>query len=298
MQIVIKQLSILYVFLFVGWLIGKLKRDVASRADILSVLLVNIFLPCKVFNTFANNFSFSYFSNHYIVLLAALVLLSVLIIISKFIPRFLTQNEYEQKILSYSFVITNYAYLGYTLIASVFGENVLARFMLFAIPFIVYTYTVGYTQLTGHINANKTLINPITVAIVLGIFVGLLNIPLPEVVTSVTSMASACVGPQSMLLTGITLSTFSIKEMITDKTAYVFSALRLVVIPALVYLVCRVLMIESILPMLLIITCMPCGLNTIVFPKLVGKDCNLGARLALITHIFSVITVPFWLSLI
>ena len=57
MQIILKQLSILYIFLLAGWLIGRLKKDKASHADILSVLLVNILLPCKVFSTFANNFS-------------------------------------------------------------------------------------------------------------------------------------------------------------------------------------------------------------------------------------------------
>ena len=61
MLLVFKQLFILYIFLFAGWLIGKLKKDKASHADILSVLLVNLLLPCKVFNTFANNFTVSYF---------------------------------------------------------------------------------------------------------------------------------------------------------------------------------------------------------------------------------------------
>ena len=48
----------------------------------------------------------------------------------------------------------------------------------------------------------------------------------------------------------------------------------------------------------IIVTCMPCGLNTIVFPKLVGEDCSLGAGLVLTTHALSCITLPFWLFLI
>ena len=53
MQTIFEQLSILYVFLLAGWLIGKKKKEKADHADILSVLLVNILLPCKVFSTFA-----------------------------------------------------------------------------------------------------------------------------------------------------------------------------------------------------------------------------------------------------
>ena len=65
MQIVFKQLLVLYIFLFMGWLIGKAKREKASHADILSVLLVNVLLPCKVFSTFANNVTHTYIREKY-----------------------------------------------------------------------------------------------------------------------------------------------------------------------------------------------------------------------------------------
>lgn len=298
MGIVFEQLAVLYIFLAAGFLIGRIKKDKASHADILSVLLVNIFLPCKVFNTFSSNFTVDYFKENYVLPLAALVLLTVLAVGSRFVSKLLTKHKYEQKVYTYSFAITNYAYLGYTLIGDAISETMLAQFMFFAIPFIIYTYTVGYVLLTGGKKPLKKLLNPITAAIVLGMISGLTGLDMPDVVGDVLSKASACVGPLSMLLTGITLSGFAMKELVADKTAYVFSALRLIVIPAAAYLICLGLKLELIAPMVLIITCMPCGLNTIVFPKLVGEDCKPGARLALITHVFSLATLPFWLSLI
>ena len=298
MQIIFKQVFILYVFLFSGWLIGKLKKEKVSHTEILSVLLVNIFLPCKVFGTFANNFTVSYFTEKYTYLIASFVLIALLMLISFFLPKLLTKRPYERKVYSYSFVIPNYGYLGYVLIEAVFGEAVLAAFMFFAIPFIVYTYTVGYALLTGGEKPIKRLLNPITVSIVLGMAFGLLGIEMPDVMSKVISMGSAAVGPLSMLLTGITLSGFAIKGLLTDKTAYIFCALRLLVIPAAAFGVCKLVGADFVLPMILIITCMPCGLNTIVFPKLIGEDCKPGARLALISHILSLVTLPLWLSLL
>ena len=295
---VLKQLVILYIFLLVGYLIGRIKKDKASHSDILSVLLINIFLPCKVFNTFANNFTISYFSERYSLLITSLVLILVLVTIAYFGSKLLTKKEYEQKVYRYSFVLTNYAYLGYVLIESVFGEMFLSEFVFFAIPFIIYTYTFGYALLTGGKNFIKKLLNPLTIAIALGMIVGLANITLPEVVSKVVSSSSACVGPLSMILTGMTLSTFKLKELILDKTAYIFIFLRLIVIPGIAYLICLGLRLYTVLPMVLIITAMPCGLNTVVFPKLIGEDCKPGARLALISHFFSIITLPLWLSLI
>lgn len=298
MLLVFEQLFILYIFLFAGWLIGKIKKDKAPHADILSVLLVNLLLPCKVFNTFSKNFTVSYFKEKYSLLIASVILISVLLVLAFFLSKALTKKPYERKVYRYSFAITNYSYLGYVLIESVFGEATLTGFIFFGIPFIIYTYTFGYALLTGGKKPLKRLLNPITVSIILGMIFGLAGISLPEVLSKAVSMASACVGPTSMLLTGITLSTFALGELLLDKKAYIFSALRLIIIPGMVYLVFRLLGINEVLPMALIITCMPCGLNTIVFPRLIGEDCKPGARLALISHIFALATLPLWLSLL
>ncbi|MBQ5842795.1 MAG: AEC family transporter, partial [Clostridia bacterium] len=156
----------------------------------------------------------------------------------------------------------------------------------------------GYAMLTGGKKPLKRLLNPITIAIVLGMICGMTSVKIPDVISSVTSMASACVGPLSMLLTGITLAAFSLKELFKNKQAYIFCAIRLVLFPAVAYGVCTLFGLDALLPFILIITVMPCGLNTIVFPKLVGEDCKPGARLALVSHLLSLVTLPLWLSLI
>ena len=55
---------------------------------------------------------------------------------------------------------------------------------------------------------------------------------------------------------------------------------------------------DSVLPSAVMMACMPCGLNPVVFPKLIGQDCRLGARLILLSSILSCITIPFWMQLL
>ncbi len=298
MKHIIQQLFLLYLFIIAGWLIGKKNRAKASHSEILSVLLVNLLLPCKVFRAFALNFTGAYFKERYRYLFPSLILLAVLIAFAYFGARLMTKHSYQRKIYRYSLVVTNYAYLGYVLIEAVFGEAMLTDFVFFAIPFIVYTYTFGYALLTGGKNPWKRLLNPMTVSIALGMVFSLSGFSLPRLLFEAISMASSCVGPVSMLLTGLTLSAFTLKDMVLDHKAYLFSALRLLLIPAAVFLACRLLRLDSVLPMMVMITCMPCGLNTVVFPKLVGEDCRLSARLTLISHLFALPTLMFWLWMI
>lgn len=300
---VLKQLLVLYLFLFIGWLFGNLKKGLAEQGSVLSFLLVNLFLPCKVFGTFSENFTVSYIKNNFTTVVFSISLLLLLVALAIPVSHLMTKNEYERRVFRYSVPISNYAYLGYVLIEELFGASGLTNMILFCIPFAIYTYSFGYSLLTGRDGSLKKLINPMIIAILIGMIFGLSGIRVPLVISKAVSTSSACVGPLSMILTGLTLSGFSLKALALDKKAYVFTLLRLIVIPLFVFGVCEA--VGAIIPIdvsiktsALLVACMPCGLNPIVFPKLIGEDCTPGARLALLTHTFSCITLPIWISIL
>ena len=301
MLTVLRQLFVLYTFLALGFFFGRWKKEQTAHTGLLSFLLVNLFLPAKVFGTFSKNFTVDYIRYHYVTIIFSLVLLVLLALLAIPLSRLLTKQNYERSVYRYSLTISNYAYMGYVLAEELFGAQGLTDLILFCIPFAIYTYTFGYAMLTGKGTSIRRVINPMTVAILCGMAVGLSGLSVPAMLSQVLTSASACVGPLSMLLTGMTLSTFALRELISDWRAYLFSALRLLILPACVLGFCLLVGLtgvipDSVLPAAVMMACMPCGLNTIVFPKLVGEDCRIGARLALLTHLFSCLTIPIWLS--
>ena len=298
MLIIIQQLSVLYIFLMLGFFFGKWKKEQQAHTGILSFLLVNLFLPAKVFNTFSKNFTQSYITENGKTIVVSTSLLLFLVAFSLLIAKLLTKDKYEQKVYRYSLTLANYAYMGYALCESIFGESGLTDLILFCIPFAIYTYTFGYAMLTGKGNTLKKLLNPMTGAIILGIIFGLTGIDLPNVLSSVLGASSACVAPLSMLLVGITLSAFKLRTLVCDVKAYILVAIRLIIIPATVFGICKLFSLDFVIMPAVMMSCMPCGLNTIVFPKLINEDCLTGAKLAMLSHLFSVATIPLWLMLI
>lgn len=299
---VFKQLLVLYVFLFIGWVFGKKKKALSSHSELISFLLVNLFLPAKVFLSFSKNFTVSYFTERATTVIFSLSMLLMLVAVAIPISKLFSKDRHDQNVYRYSMTLSNYAYLGYVLIEDVFGTSGLTNLILFCIPFAIYTYSFGYSMLTGKEKSLKKLLNPMMIAIALGMVVGLSGIKTPAVATKVLDISSSCVGPLSMILTGLTISSFPLKELVNDKKTYVFAAVRLILIPLAVFgafaLLERFITVDpSIRISALFVACMPCGLNPIVFPKLTGQDCTLGARLAFITHLFSAITLPIWLSI-
>ena len=105
--------------------------------------------------------------------------------------------------------------------------------------------------------------------------------------------------PVSMLLAGMTIAEFNIKDLVTDSKIYIVSILRLFVIPLLVLGALK-FFTDDVNPVrsAVMLCAMPSGLNTIVFPKLIGEDCNTAAKLAFVSHILALARIPIILNII
>lgn len=295
MAIVIEQVLLLLAFAAAGYLLSKRKVISTSHSKLLSALCLYIFLPSKVLSTFATRFTPAYLGQCYTLLLGAAAILVVLILAAIPISHLMSKDGYTQNIYQYSLIISNYGYIGYAMAEGIFGQSVLLDLMMFAIPISLYTYTIGYAMLTGGKLSFKKLINPVTLAMVAGATVGLSGLQMPNLANRFLSNAAACMSPCSMLLMGNVIAEFSFKQLLRHRECYVIVALRLLVIPIAVTAVLRLLGLTMLeLPALLFLA-MPTGMNTIVIPKLIGKDYEPGAEMALISSVLCCITIPICL---
>lgn len=298
MEIIFTKLFCLYAFILIGYLLGKGKKELTDHTVMLSFLAVNIMLPAKVFGSFSTYFTVSYIKENYQLLLVSLGLLLVMHLAGWLVAKLFRSQGDQKGIYEYTVTISNYGYLGYALMEGIFGSAALTDMILFCMPFSLYTYTIGYMKLTCGKISLKRMLNPVTTASFAGMAVGLSGLVLPEMANDVISSASVCLGPVAMLLTGLTLSEYSVRRMLGEGKVYGMTAVRLVGLPLLVFVSFRLLGFDTYLAPALLMAAMPSGLNTIIFPKNIGKSPEPGAKLALITHAFSCITLPLWLLLL
>ena len=319
MSAVFVQILLLLLFISIGYLMGKLGKADKNQSKLLSALGFYIFLPANVFKTFSNNFTVEYLSQKYPLVLISAVFVLVMILIGIPVSKLLSKTPYTQSVYKYSLISSNYGYVGYTLAQALFGDTMLLNVMMFAVPLSIYTYSIGYCMLTKNKLSLKKLMGPVNIALVVGAIVGIVKPyavslftnympgvvtfiapvgqPLLKLITSFLDKAQGCMGPISMLLTGMVISEYKMKDMLSQKAVYVMSALRLLVIPCTVCGLMLLLGLKEFVTPVLIMLALPCGLNTIVFPKLIGEDCKPGAALACITSVLCCITIPFCLWL-
>ncbi len=295
MIVAFEQVLILFVFIIAGYILAKAGIAKVEHTKTISALIVYLFLPCQYINSFSKNCTPVYLREKYPLVLISLGILLCLCLLARPLAKRFSKEKYGQALFEYSLVAPNFGYIGYALCQEIFGDLALLNMMMFALPLSVYVSSAGFNMLTkrtGEKFSWKLIFTPSVVGILIGCVVGLSGLQMPSVVTEVTSKAAACTAPVSMLLTGIVLSEFDVKALLTDKRSYVFSALRLLGIPALLFAVLKLLGLNhAILPAIMIYA-MPCGMNTIIYPKLIGEDCRIGASLTLISTALALLTIP------
>lgn len=296
MAVIFSQQFILFSFVAIGYLLSKTGVVKESQSKLLSSLIVYVFAPCNVLKTFSSRFTVEYLTENYQLLLTSTVILLVLFVAAHFLAKLFTKNKYERTVYEYSLVISNYGYIGYALAESLLGTAGLMNFMTFTLPAALYIYTIGFSKLTKSGLNLKKLCNPPMIATVVGMAAGLLNIPIPDVLTSIMSSGSACLAPVSMLLTGIVISGFPLKRIIKKQGIYPLTAIRLILLPLLGGCLLSPFCDKATVQSAVLFLALPCGMNTVVFPKLVDEDCELGAGIALVSTVLACVTLPLVLS--
>ena len=295
MLIILEQVGVLLLFCAVGYILAKKNILNTQKSDLISGMLVYLFMPATVFSTCAANCTVDYITEKYPLILVSAGLLLLLMLAAKGIAKFLGPACYLRDMYEYSLVIPNTAYIGYPLMLSLYGSEGLLDMLMFGLPLIIYCYTTGYNILTDRRKEKfslKKVLTPVTVTMALGCIVGLSGLKLPGVITQVVDKSAACLAPLGTLLMGMSISEFSFKDMLSDKRLYWLTALRLVVIPLAVFGILKLGRWEFALIPAICSHCMPCGMNVIIFPKLIGQDCSSGAGLVLLSTVLSVITIP------
>lgn len=292
MTVVFGQVLVLFIFALVGYALSRTGRVKSEYAGILSAILVNVFFPCKVFRSFASNISVQTLTERYPSILVCAAVLTVIATAATFVAKLLAKEEYEGRVLKYSMIIANSGYMGYALVESLYGDTALFEMMIYAIPVSVYTYTGGYCLLLKKKLTVKKLINPVTVAMALGTVSGLLGLKMPDVLETVLAQSGSCTGPVSMLLTGIAVSEYRLRDLLFNRNIYIVSLIRLLAIPFAIGLILKPICSPEIVKSAVLVSCMPCGLNGVVFPKLVDEDCKTGAGLVLVSTVLACFTIP------
>ncbi len=296
----LNQIAFLFGFIIIGYILAKIKVIPENSAAVLSKLENTLFIPALVLGTFMKNFTVERISSAKGLLFVSIVIALIAMPTAVLISKLVIKDKYIQRIYTYSLSFANFGFMGNAVVSKMFPD-IFFEYLIFTLPLWVFIYLWGVPRLLmadaekkqTFKESLKAFVNPMFIAMIIGMVIGLAEIPVPQWISSLVSVSGDCMSPIAMILTGIVVSTISLKQTFTNVRTYIISIIRLIIIPLVFIGVASFFeMSEATYICALCSLAMPLGLNTVVIPSGLGKDTTVAAGMAVISHLMSAVTIP------
>lgn len=305
----LKQMLVMFSLILVGYLLRK-KRILPDNAYItMAKMETYIFVPALSLFTQMTKCTVKTFAENSSLILYGAVIVLTAIAAAYPLSRLFVRNHasspeaaYQRNIYKYALTFGNYGFMGNFIILGVWGNDFFYKYSLFCLIIAImcsgwglYILIPKDQNVSVLENLKKGLVTPPMIALLAGMAIGLLNLGqfIPDFLLTTLDNAGACQGPVAMVLAGFVIGGYNFKELLQNKKVYAATAMRLVVIPAALMLLLKLLgTSDEIMTLALICFATPLGLNTIVYPSAYGGDTKTGASMTMISHTLSVLTIP------
>ena len=188
---------------------------------------------------------------------------------------------------------SNCGFMGYPIILAI-NPDWMIYAVAYNVAYLLVSWTIGVSLFQGRQNVSlkRVLLNPNIIASFIGFAVFCLSITLPDILSQTMSLIGGLTTPLSMLLLGTRISGVRLNAL-RDKDYHIAAALRLIVLPLILYVLLLPLHLDSaVWGTLYLLTAMPCGTLTAMQAELYGGDARFAARAIAYSTLLSLVTVP------
>ena len=294
-MILFKQLLQMMIYIAIGFALYRAKLVTKEGSKALSHLLLYVVLPCAIANSFRIERTAQAVTEIGLSLLFALIALVIAVVISQLFFR-------KRPIDSFGASFSNAGFMGIPLITAVLGSSSVCYIAGLVAMLNTMQWTYGQWLLTGDKNKmspKAILTSPIVLAFIAGLILFFTQLPLPSIVGNSISAIAACNGPVAMIILGVLLGQCNLKDIFTDKFAYLNSLVRLVIIPLATLLAFWLIPAQwsAIRMALFLAACAPVGSNVAVYAQKLDMDPSYASCTVCLSTLFSVVTMPVMMML-
>lgn len=296
-MVVFQTMLKLFLLLILGFVLFKCHIFDEYTNKKISALIVNVASPMLIISSIAGVEG----SNKSIVFLmigAGILMYIGFIILGKIINRIFPFPKKDWPVYECMVVFANTGFMGYPVLLDVFGQEAVFYASLIHMAFNFFVYTYAIMCLTKGDDSEfklnfKQLLTPGIILIFVGIFIYLFDIQLPSVLMDTINSVGSLTAPLSMMMIGSSLAVYPIKNSFTDWRSYVFAFVRLMIVPFVTMLICRLIHIDPYYANITIITnAMPVGSMVLMLATQYNANVKIVTRNIVVSTLLSVITIP------
>ncbi len=296
--LLLQQMIVLFIYILIGY--GAARKGVMDEtfSKKISWIVVNAANPALTISAVVNGDGTIKGEELILTAVAAFVILGGMVLLSLVMPFLFCVKRKHQGVYRLMSAFNNIGFMGYPVIAAVYGQEALLYAAIFSMLFNVLMYTYGIWTVqekgSGGIELGK-IFNIGVIGSLIAIVIYLAGIPTPEFFNTTMAGLSGLTAPLSMMVIGISLTSIRLKELFTDIRLLLYSLTKLLVLPVLVMLVIvRVIENEMLCGVCMIMVATPAASMTAMLAQQYADEesAKLAAKGVALTTLLSVVTIP------
>lgn len=302
MQVIFINVLILFMLLFLGFIMGTKKIVAHSSINDITNILIDVSIPCTIVVSLIRPFSQRLIGDTIKVCLCILIFHLVMTGISYGLSKILKVDKLKQGSWIFALVFSNNAFIGYPLMYALYGNdglflmamgNIVQNILIFSIGVKMTNLNYGKDE---HVRLRNIIITKQNIAVVIGLIIFFTQIAIPKPIVTLITYVSNLTVPLSMIVVGLSLSRYDVRNMFTDGEVYRLTAIRMVIIPIVMLLAYKGLGINANkdlpLAILYFTAVLPAPAFTTIMAERYNTSIEFSSKCVFITTIISIITVP------
>lgn len=298
-MLLLQQMIIMFLLMSVGFVGSKIGMITEETSKRLSAIVVNIANPAMIL---VSGISDERMEGRELLSLTVVILAiyAVLLLLAYLLPVLLRVDPKSRGVYQAMTVFSNIGFMGYPIIAALYGSSAILYGALYSIPFNILIYTFGVSALRKKEDGAekkklslKEVLNIGVITSIISLILYLWQIRVPGFLTDTLSYLGNLTAPLSMMVIGASMTSISLRELFTDVRLLLFSLIKLLLIPVLGMLLIRqVVTNEVICGVFMIMLATPAGSMTAMLAQEYDGDYETASRGVTLTTLLSVITMP------
>ena len=300
----INSIVLMAVLMAIGFYIRKKGALSDEGEGALIYLLVNVTNPAMIINAMNIDSSPGQLKNGVVIVTVAVMFDILLFLLGK-IFFFKVKDDEKKKIMRFSIAFMNGGFMGFPLIAQLYGSQGMFYATMFYIPNMAFMWTYGLKLLLGN-NENKgagkllksMFLNPGMIAIYAGLILYGTQLELPMFATRLLELLTNTTTVISMIIVGSKVATIGLRESFVSGDAYFATFLRIIISPVIMIIMLKFVELGQMIEEIFVIyASLPVAALSTIMAQKYGGDSQLSSKLVVITHLLSLLTIPafFWL---
>lgn len=297
MLTLISQMTSLFILILVGFGAAKLKMIDGRFSQQLSVFVINISSPCLIVSSVLGDISPD--KNLILPVLGiGCVTYAFFVAVAMLLSRLMSKDRDMQGIYGFMLTFGNVGFIGYPIVASIFGQYAIFYASLLNIPFTILAFSLGKKMIQGgqgSLDLNwKVFVSPAMIACYVSVLIVVFDIDwLPDLVITPLTLLGNITVPAALLVIGTSMAQMDLRKIFSGKLVWGVSVLRLLVLPVVIFYLTRLMGFDDdILGINTVLAAMPVGTYGAMFCLQYGKDESVMVQGILISTLLSIISIP------